>query len=99
MCDILAQVPFGFRPFKIADDIRGEVGQMGKAISKGKKGWRKVLQEHGDTRRREERIGYWVDKVVERIDEAQVGEHRIVIDGFRNFAEVQEIRLCLRTPV
>jgi deoxycytidylate deaminase len=91
MRDILAQAPFSFRPFKMADDIRREVEQMSKVIPKGKKGWRKVLQEHGDARRRE-RIRYWVDKVVERIDEAPIGEERIVIDGFRNFAEVQEVR-------
>jgi hypothetical protein len=91
MCDILAQTPFEFRPFKIADDIRREVEKMGKTIPKGKTGWRKVLQEHGDTRRRE-RVSYWIDVVVKRIDNAPVGEKAIVIDGFRNYAEVQVIR-------
>lgn len=91
MRDILAQTPFGFRPFKIADDIRSEVEELSRSIPRGKRGWRKVLQEHGNTRR-EERIGYWVDKVVDRIDKAQIGDNGIVIDGFRNPREVQEIR-------
>jgi len=91
MRDILAQAPFNFRPFKISDDIRSEVEETGQSIAKGEKGWRRVLQEHGDARRKD-RTSYWVDKVVARVDDAHIEEKRIVIDGFRNFAEVQEIR-------
>jgi deoxycytidylate deaminase len=76
----------------MSDDIRDEVAQTDEAISRGKKGWRKVLQEHGDTRRREAGMGYWVDKVIKRIDKEHVGDQPIVIDGFRNPSEVQEIR-------
>jgi deoxycytidylate deaminase len=90
MRDVLAS-QFGFHPFRIADDIRSEVEELNRSIPKGKKGWRSLLQEHGDTRRKEW-VGYWVDKVVGRVDEARVGDKDIVIDGFRNPDEVQEIR-------
>jgi len=91
MRGILAQPQFGFRAFKTADDIRAEVEELHQSIPKGKKGWREVLQRHGN-KRREERVSYWVEKVVGRIDEAGIGDGGIVIDGFRNPNEVQEIR-------
>lgn len=82
---------FHFRSFKISDDIRAEVDAQEKAVAKGKPGWRRVLQEHGD-QQRELDIGYWVRKAVERIDLAKLGEEPIVIDGLRNALEVEEIR-------
>lgn len=91
MRNILAQAYFGFRPFKIADDIRCEVEQLGQSIAKGKKGWRKVLQEHGNKQRKDQ-IGYWIQRMVDRIDRAKIGDADIVIDGLRNPGEVQEIR-------
>ncbi len=91
MREVLAQEEFGFRPFKISEDIRGEVENTNKLIAKGKPGWRRVLQKHGDDRRKEDRA-YWVKKVVDRIDKAGIKNENIVIDGFRNFLEVQEIR-------
>ena len=91
MREILAQAPYGLCPFKISDDIRSEVEELGWSIPRGKRGWRKALQEHGNTRR-QERIGYWINRVVDRIDEENVGEDGIVIDGFRNPDEVQEVR-------
>lgn len=82
---------FQFYSFKVSDDIRTEVDAEKKAIDKGKPGWRRVLQEHGDERRKED-IGYWVNKVIRRIDEARLGKGPIVIDGLRNSLEVEEIR-------
>ncbi len=82
---------FKFHPYKISADIRTEVQKSGRAVAKGELGWRKVLQEHGDARRKD-RTDYWVRKVIEWIDEEGVGEEPIVIDGFRNFHEVQEVR-------
>jgi dephospho-CoA kinase len=80
-----------FVPFKISDDIRKELEREGKAVEKGNHGWRKTLQDRGNERRKADR-GYWVKKVIERIDEEDVGEKNIVIDGFRNVKEVEEIR-------
>ncbi len=91
MRDILTQAPFNFRSFKIADDIRSEVEELDQSVPRGKKGWRRILQEHGDARRREH-IGYWVDRIIRRINESRIGGDGIVIDGFRNPGEVQEIR-------
>lgn len=80
-----------FHPFKISDDIRGELKKTKKLIKKGKKDWRKVLQDHGNKQRKKGRA-YWINKVVERIDAANIDDDNIVIDGFRNFQGVQEIR-------
>src|SRR3972149_5166262 len=80
-----------FHAFKISDDIRKELRNTNKLIEKGKPNWRKVLQDHGNKQRKENQ-GYWVNKVVERINAANIGDDDIVIDGFRNFQEVQEIR-------
>ena len=77
--------------FKISDDIRGELRKKSELIEKGKQNWRKVLQDHGNKKRKEDR-GYWINKVVERISAADIGDDEVVIDGFRNFQEVQEIR-------
>ena len=79
----------GFKSFKISDDIRGELGK--KVIKKGNKDWRKVLQDHGDSQRKNN-LAYWIEKVANRIKEAAIGDENIVIDGFRNFKEVEEIR-------
>ncbi|HUT45925.1 MAG TPA: AAA family ATPase [Sedimentisphaerales bacterium] len=81
----------GFHPFKISDDIRKECKGKGKLVEKGKQNWRKVLQDYGN-KMREGDHGYWIRKVVERIDKAGIQDGKIVIDGFRNFQEVQEIR-------
>jgi dephospho-CoA kinase len=91
MREVLVEKDFAFRPFKISDDIREELKSENGLIKKGKPGWRKVLQQRGNKRRRENRA-YWVRKVVKRIDEAGIKQENIVIDGFRNFLEVQEIR-------
>lgn len=80
----------GFRSFKISDDIRGELKGK-KLIKKGEPNWRKILQDHGNDMRREHRV-YWIERLVKRIDAEGIGESNIVIDGFRNFQEVQEIR-------
>lgn len=69
---------FHFHGFKVSDDIRAEVSAEGKAIRKGQPKWRRVLQEHGNQRRRED-IGYWVKKVVDRIDGAKLGEERAIL--------------------
>jgi len=92
-CGEMRQVleSLGFRPFKISDDIRAELKKKNKLVNKGKKNWRKVLQDHGN-KRREKDLAYWINKVIERIDAKEVGDENIVIDGFRNFQEVQEIR-------
>lgn len=82
---------FQFRSFKVSDDIRAEVEALGKAVPKGDPGWRRVLQEYGD-QGREDDAGYWVKKVVKRIDDAGLREEPIVIDGLRNCQEVEEIR-------
>jgi len=58
---------FDFIPFAISDDIRAEVQAEGRLLDKGKLGWRKVLQEQGD-KRRQKNIGYWVNKVLERVN-------------------------------
>jgi len=60
MRDILAQAPFGFRPFKMADDIRREVEQMGKVTAKGKKGWRR------GTSRARRRVSQGADRLLGR---------------------------------
>ena len=91
MREVLVQKEFGFRPFKISDDIRRELQDEGNLVEKGNVGWRKILQERGNDRRKKDRA-YWVKKALERIDDAGVGVENIVIDGFRNFQEVQEIR-------
>ncbi len=91
MRQVLANGEFGFHPFKISDDIREELGEEGKLIEKGRLGWRKVLQDRGNERRQQDRA-YWVKKALSRIDKADVKHDNIVIDGFRNFLEVQEIR-------
>jgi deoxycytidylate deaminase len=82
---------FGFVPFKISDDIRKELEEEGKGVEKGKHGWRKSLQDHGNEQRKADR-GYWVKRVIERIDTKDMSEKNIVIDGFRNIKEVEEIR-------
>jgi len=91
MREVLVQKEFGFHPFKISDDIRRELQDEGNLVEKGNVGWRKILQERGNDRRKKDRA-YWVKKALERIDDAGVGAENIVIDGFRNFQEVQEIR-------
>ncbi len=80
-----------FHPFKISDDIRQELETTGGLIEKGKLNWRKVLQDHGNNKREKSR-DYWVKKVLDRINAADIGDDEVVIDGFRNFQEVQEIR-------
>ena len=92
-CGTMRKVLTGlkFRSFKISDDIRQEVRKTGELIKKGETNWREVLQDHGN-KQREKNPAYWVEKVVERIDKAKIGDKDIVIDGFRNFQEVQEIR-------
>ncbi|MDT8302289.1 MAG: AAA family ATPase [Sedimentisphaerales bacterium] len=80
-----------FHAFKISDDIRGELNRTGELIEKGKQNWRKVLQDHGNKKRKEDQ-SYWINKVVGRINEANIGNDKVVIDGFRNFQEVQKIR-------
>lgn len=91
MLEVLSKQEFGFRPFKISDYIREELKGSSRVINKGKPGWRKVLQDHGNKRRQKD-IAYWVNKVIDRIDKDGVKEEDIVIDGFRNFGELQEIR-------
>ncbi len=90
MCEVLEN-NFGFASFKISDDIREEVKGERRSIRKGSRGWRKILQEHGDKRRNED-IAYWVKKALGKVDAGDIGEGKIVIDGFRNFREAQEIR-------
>ncbi|MEK6704188.1 MAG: AAA family ATPase [Bdellovibrionota bacterium] len=81
----------GFHPFRISDEIRKELKDKGELIGKGKPNWRKTLQDHGDEARKGN-SDYWIRKVVDRIEKAGIGNDEIVIDGFRNFQEVQEIR-------
>jgi len=92
-CSKMSEVLKGlnFHPFKISDDIREELKKKGKLIEKGNPGWRKVLQNHGNEQRRKN-PAYWVKKVINRIDAANIEGDDIVIDGFRNFQELQEIR-------
>jgi len=92
-CDEMRKVleSLEFHAFMISDDIREELRSTNKLIEKGEPDWRKVLQDHGNKRRKEER-GYWVNRMVERITAANIGDDKVVIDGFRNFREVQEIR-------
>ena len=90
VCKVLEN-DFSFKAFKISDDIREEVKKTGKIIKKGKLKWRKVLQEHGNEQREKDRA-YWINKVIHRIDQTCIGNEEIVIDGFRNFQEVREIR-------
>ena len=92
MRQILANSDFNFKDFTISTHIREELKIERSLIEKGKPGWRKVLQEHGD-KRRKSNPAYWIEKVIEEIDRTGVGEEaQIVIDGFRNNLEVQEIR-------
>jgi deoxycytidylate deaminase len=81
----------GFHPFKISDDIRDELRTKKKLVRKGDIDWRKVLQDHGNKQRKKD-AGYWVKKVLNKIIALNIGDKNIVIDGFRNFQEVQEIR-------
>lgn len=92
-CSTMAKVleDRGFQLFKISDDIRQEVQNRGAFVLKGNAGWRKTLQDHGNNRRKQDRT-YWVQKVIERIDDSDVKGKNIVIDGLRNFHEVQEFR-------
>jgi deoxycytidylate deaminase/dephospho-CoA kinase len=93
-CSTLRKVlkeQFDFREFMISDDIRKEVKADSKFVEKGKTGWRKALQEHGNKKRNGDE-GYWVKKVLERIDTSSIGDKNIVIDGFRNVHEVEVIR-------
>jgi deoxycytidylate deaminase/dephospho-CoA kinase len=91
MLSVLKQ-EFGFVPFKISEDIREELSKSSnKLIKKGKPGWRRVLQEHGNKQRKGD-TAYWINKAIKRIDEKHIGDKDIVIDGFRNFKEVEEIR-------
>jgi len=80
-----------FHPFKFSDEIRKELKKNKKFIEKSEPNWRKTLQDHGDEARKEN-LDYWIGKIVDKIEKAGIGEHKIVIDGFRNFHEVQEIR-------
>jgi deoxycytidylate deaminase/dephospho-CoA kinase len=91
MLSVLKQKEVGFVPFKISNDIRDELLKSNKLVEKGKPGWRRVLQEQGNEQRNGDRA-YWINKVIKRIDEKQIGDKDIVIDGFRNFREVEEIR-------
>ena len=81
----------GFKSFRVSAHIRDEVKSSGKLIEKGKADWRKALQDHGNTRRKED-LGYWAKKVAEEIEKSDVGDCDIAIDGLRNFSEVQEMR-------
>jgi dephospho-CoA kinase len=90
MYDVLRS-DFEFEGFRISDDIRNEAREAGKYIEKGRPGWRKVLQQHGNEKRKDD-AGYWVKKILERIDAANSGNGNIVIDGFRNIHEVGIIR-------
>ena len=92
MRQILTNGEFNFKGFTISTHIRKELEDSGKLIEKGNTGWRRVLQEHGG-KKREKDPAYWVNKVIDEIDNNKVnGEDEIVIDGFRNILEVQEIR-------
>lgn len=82
---------YNFELFKISDDIKSELKKAGKYIKKGKKGWRKIMQQHGNHQREKDRA-YWVNKIIEKIDNKMIGTQSIVVDGFRNFLEVQAIR-------
>ena len=82
---------FSFKAFKFSDNIREECKAAGTLKDKGTQGWRKVLQDHGNQQRKSDKA-YWIKKIVESIDQADIGESNIVIDGFRNYSEVQEIR-------
>jgi deoxycytidylate deaminase len=90
MRELLAR-EFHFHPFRVSDEIRTEIEQAKRTIPKGQRGWRRVLQEHGDMRRKDD-IAYWVRKVIEKIEAANVGEENIVVDGLRNSHEVEEMR-------
>jgi len=80
-----------FHSFKISDDIREELKGTNELIAKGKPNWRKVLQDHGNKQRKKD-LCYWIKKVGNRISAVGIGDDKVVIDGFRNFQEVQEIR-------
>jgi deoxycytidylate deaminase/dephospho-CoA kinase len=90
MRDLLAS-QFCFHPFKVSDEIRSEVEKEKIGVPKGQPGWRRVLQEHGDRRRKDD-LAYWVKRVVEKIDRADIGEKAIVVDGLRNSHEAEEMR-------
>lgn len=81
----------GFESFRISDYIREELRREGKVIPKGKRNWRRVLQDQGNKRRMKDR-SYWIDKVLKSIDEKVDENAKIAIDGFRNIREVQAIR-------
>lgn len=91
MATVLTDKSFGFHLLKISDDIRQEVQNAGRTIEKGKPGWRRLLQEYGNKRRKKD-SSYWAKKVVEKIDKSDIGSEAIVIDGLRNLQEVQEFR-------
>ena len=92
MRQILASDEFGFKGFTISTHIRKELKDSGEIIDKGDPGWRRILQDHGD-KKREEDSAYWIKKVVNEIDNNGINDKdEIVIDGFRNILEVQEIR-------
>jgi deoxycytidylate deaminase len=94
----LLEKDYGFRRFKISDEITAELSQRGCLKSKGELGWRSQRQDHGNLRRRETLAAgcrYWVDKVIKviaRIDKAGIGSSPVVIDGIRNHHEVEALR-------
>ena len=80
-----------FRSYRLSDEIRNEMKAAGCCPRKRSKNYRKALQDYGN-QRRQMRLAYWVGKLLERVEKEAVGESPIVIDGIRNFGEVQRLR-------
>lgn len=80
-----------FRSYRLSDEIRNEMKAKGCRPRKRSKDYRKNLQDYGN-QSRQVNLAYWVNKLLERVRGGTVGEPPIVIDGIRNFGEVQRLR-------
>ena len=93
-CSTMAKTlesPHNFRRYKISDEIRSELESKGTPAEKPRKDWRKVMQDHGNLRRRE-KLEYWSEKVTDKIIEQAPDESPVVVDGIRNHHEVSFLR-------
>ena len=86
-----------FKLFKISDDIKLELEPDKSKWQELKKDadWRAKQQLRGNFRRKQtedRNCRYWVDKILKRIDEANIDDAPLVIDGIRNYRELEEFR-------
>lgn len=92
-CSSMAAVlqSLNFRFYRLSEEIRDEMKAKGCLPRRRNRDYRKRLQDYGNQRRGGD-LAYWVNKLLERVQREDVGNSPIVIDGIRNFGEVQRLR-------